>query len=108
MRSIRTQKPERGIDMVSKKERRFVLVTTEQRGVFAGYLKEDEGKEYVVLEECRCAIYWATTRGFIELATIGPNEKSTIGAKGEEIKLYNITSVVKCTKIAQDKWCSYE
>ena len=91
-----------------KAERRFVLVTTEQRGVFAGYLKEEKGKEYVILEECRCAIYWATTKGFVELASIGPNEKSKIGAKADRIKLYNITSVTDCTEKAKNKWSAYE
>ena len=81
----------------------FILVTTEFRGVFAGFLKSQEGRT-VTLTSARCAIYWATTGGFLELAQKGPNPKSRIGSEAEEITLYGVTSVARCTEVAKLSW----
>ena len=81
----------------------FVLVTTEFRGVFAGFLKSQEGRT-VTLTKARCAIYWSTTGGFLELAQKGPNPNSRIGSEAEEITLYGVTSVARCTEVAKLSW----
>ena len=46
------------------KQGRYVLVTTEYRGVFAGHL-ESEKDRLAILTDARCAIYWATTKGLL-------------------------------------------
>jgi hypothetical protein len=84
-----------------------VLVTTEYRGVFFGYVpKDSDTKEKTMeLKDARCAIRWSTTKGFLELAEDGPNSKSLIGAKAD-ILLHGITSVSAVTKKAEKKWIS--
>lgn len=93
--------------MTSKKTNRarFVLVTTAHRGVFAGYLEksENDGK-ILTLTQARCATYWATTRGFLELAEVGPNANSKIGAPAPRIRLHDVTSEADCTAVAIEAW----
>jgi hypothetical protein len=83
----------------------FVLVTTEYRGVFAGYLKDHISNDRrIILTQARCAINWATSKGFLELAQDGPNSKSNIGAVAPVLELYGVTSVATCTQKAQEAW----
>ena len=86
-------------------KRKFVVVTTIHRGVFAGELVE-ESKDFAILTNARCAIKWATKGGFFELAQKGPNTDSQIGDMVDEVKLYDITSVIKCTEEAEKAWKS--
>ena len=88
-------------------KKKDVLVTTQHRGVFFGTLHQtkDEGRT-VVLDRARCAIYWATTGGFLELASKGPNSKSRIGTEATRITLYDVTSVAECAPEAVKKWRS--
>jgi len=85
---------------------RKVLVTTIHRGVFFGALTEKNGNA-VVLENARCAIYWATTYGFLELAKVGPNSKSKIGATAPRIELFDVTSISDVTPAAANAWESF-
>ena len=82
---------------------KHVLVTTEHRGVFFGTLKS-ESKEYAVLEGARCAIYFGTTRGFLELADTGPTDSSKIGSEVAQLKLYDITSITLVSDKAAEAW----
>ena len=88
---------------------RHVLVTTEFRGVFFGQLAEERLEQdgaVAVLENARCAIYWATTGGFVELAVKGPNERSKVGSAAPRITLRKVTSVTDCTEEAVRAWGS--
>ena len=87
------------------KQGRYVLVTTEYRGVFAGHL-ESEKDRLAILTDARCAIYWATTKGLLELAAIGPNVKSKIGSTAPRITLHSVTSITDCTPEAVAAWKS--
>lgn len=80
-----------------------VLVTTAHRGVFFGELISEKDKQ-VTLANARCAIYWATTGGFFELASIGPNAKSKIGSVAPEVLLHDVTAVVACSEQAIKAW----
>lgn len=85
---------------------KYILVTTAHRGVFAGELVEenDNGKT-VILKNTRCAIYWSTKHGFLELAEKGPNSSSRIGAKASGCcTLFDVTSATECTEKAQKAW----
>ena len=83
----------------------YVLITTKHRGVFAGYLLEErDNGNTVVLTNARCAIRWSTTKGFLELATAGPNVNSKIGASAPETTLYDVTSKTICTDEAAKAW----
>lgn len=58
------------------------------------------------LEQARCAICWATTKGFGELAETGPTAKSKIGAPVTLEAIHSITAVVAVTETAWRAWCS--
>ena len=80
-----------------------VLVTTEHRGVFFGFLESRIGNS-VVLQGARCAIYWNTKGGFLELAQIGPNDGSRIGSAAPRLELFDVTSIADVTPEAVEKW----
>lgn len=83
-----------------------VIVTTQHRGVFYGRLSDDQDEDSrtLVLTNCRCAIYWAGKKGFLGLASDGPDDGSTIGATAPEVRLHDITSVSLCTEEAAKIW----
>jgi len=90
---------------MSKATNKTVLVTTAHRGVFWGRIesKRDKGRT-LVLSGARNAIYWATTKGFVELAQVGPNKSSKIGMAATRITLHDVTSVTECTEAAARAW----
>lgn len=83
--------------------KKSVLVTTSHRGVFWGYMESEDFKT-VTLSGARNAIYWATTKGFLELASVGPNSKSKVGARADRIVLHDVTSVTECSEAATKAW----
>lgn len=88
--------------MKSKKEH-AVLVTTAHRGVFFGYAT-DTDSETIKLRSARLCIYWSTDlRGFMGLASHGPNNSCKVGPAAD-IELRNITAVVKVAPEAVSRW----
>lgn len=84
-----------------------VLVTTEFRGVFFGYLngEPDELPGKVTLKRCRNCIYWTNSeRGFLGLAISGPGKGCRIGPAVESLTLYKVTSVADVTPDAVKNW----
>lgn len=89
--------------MATKKKERYVMVTTEHRGVFAGFASDTSG-DVIALRAGRNCIYWpASNKGFLGLASDGPKDGSKIGPAAD-IELRKITSVVEVTAEAQAKW----
>jgi len=88
---------------VPKKKERYVLTPTEQRGVFAGFASDTSG-DVIKLREGRNCIYWSSSlKGFLGLASSGPDNSCKIGPAAD-IELRKITSVVEVTPEAQAKW----
>lgn len=89
---------------IESKAERFVLVTTAQRGVFAGYATDTTG-ETIFLRRGRNALYWgASVRGFVGLAgPTGPDGSCRIGPPAD-MTLRNITAVLECTEAAREAW----
>ncbi len=86
----------------------FVMITTEWRGVFAGFLvRDDEDKRVVELEQVRCAIDWETTGGFLELAEVGPSKRSRIGNTAPAAKIQGVTGIWHCTNAAMEAWTNH-
>jgi small nuclear ribonucleoprotein (snRNP)-like protein len=83
-----------------KKIERHVLVTTAHRGVFFGTLASEESHAEVVLTAARNVISWSGRRGFLGLASHGPERESRIGSTAERIRLYDVTSITDCTAAA--------
>lgn len=86
-----------------------VLVTTEARGVFFGFLAkeqtDDVGNVSVTLTNARNCVYWsADVRGFLGLAISGPNRTCRVGPAAPTVKLMKVTSIVDCTQQAVDAW----
>ncbi len=85
-----------------------VIITTSHRGVFFGDLeKGTEESRTVTLANARNAIYWATSKGFLELAQVGPNPRSKIGSVAPRIVLHDVTSVTDCTEAAAAAWRAF-
>lgn len=83
-----------------------VLITTEFRGVFFGYIK-DESKlpQEVTLNSAKNCIYWSSgCGGFLGLAANGPTKDCRIGKRVPELTLYKITSVTPVEESAAKAW----
>lgn len=91
---------------MSKPTKKPVLVTTEFRGVFFGYIKKDTKlPAEITLTSARNCIYWAAkVGGFAGLASVGPNSECRIGAPVDEITLYKVTCTVPVSKAAAKNW----
>ena len=83
-----------------------VLVTTEFRGVFFGYIKNDKkAPAEITLTGARNCIYWAAScGGFLGLASTGPNKDCKIGQRVSEMTLYKITSITPVEPEAEKAW----
>lgn len=77
---------------------RPVLVTTQHRGVFFGYLMGEPSKEKVLLERARNVVYWSVdVRGFLGLAEKGPTSGCRIGPATPSLIVFDVTAVAECT-----------
>lgn len=85
---------------------RHVLVTTKHGGVFAGLVPIDQDLTVrsFPLWAAKMAIYWATTKGVMELAETGPNPKSKISAPADITMLHDVTAIFDITDKAWEKW----
>jgi len=89
---------------------KYVLVTTANRGVFAGWiadttleeLEQERGKT-ARLRAAKMAIRFGTTKGIAELAHTGPTKDSRIGAPAD-VLLFNVTAVFAVTDAARLAW----
>lgn len=93
--------------MSKKKDNHIsIVITTQHRGVFYGIVPADTdlSQRTMTLENCRNAIYWAGKKGFLGLASDGPEPESRIGATAPSVLLHDITSVSKCTAEAAKVW----
>jgi len=86
--------------------KKSVLITTEFRGVFFGFVKDDSKlPAEITLTDARNCIYWSSDcNGFLGLAANGPTKDCKIGAKVSEITLYKITSVTPVSDKAVELW----
>ena len=82
---------------------RAILVTTQHKGIFFGYASKTGGVT-IKLRAARLCIYWtADLRGFMGLASSGPQKGCRIGP-AVDIELRDITSVTECTPQAAAQW----
>lgn len=91
---------------MSENNNNAVLITTEFRGVFFGYVKDDSKlPSEITLTKARNCIYWASSvGGFLGLASKGPDSNCRIGSQVEELTLYKVTSVTPVSESAARKW----
>lgn len=83
-----------------------VLVTTEFRGVFFGYVEDEStAPEKIILKDARCCVYWSSqTKGVLGLASVGPNKRCRIGPKVPAATIWKVTAVFECTDVAVSAW----
>lgn len=84
-----------------------VLVTTQYRGVFFGYLNGEPNKlpAEVSLKNVRNCIYWSSDcGGFLGLAANGPTQGCRIGMMVPELTLFGVTSISPVTDKAAKTW----
>lgn len=86
--------------------KKAVLVTTEFRGVFFGYVKKQTKlPDEITMTDVRNCIYWSSDcGGFLGLAATGPTKDCKIGKLVPEVTLYKITSVTPVTAEAVEAW----
>jgi len=82
-----------------------VLVTTEHRGVFFGYV-EDESKfpTTIALTKMRNCIQWRGLKGFLELTTTGPTKSCRIGPAAGRGTLAKCTGIWDVEPTAVEAW----
>lgn len=87
--------------------KRAVLVTTEFRGVFFGYVGGDDITclSQLTLKNARNCIYWSeNVKGVFGLAVTGPSPDCRIGPAVSELTLNKITSVSAVSDEAVARW----
>lgn len=89
-----------------ERKNKMVLVTTEFRGVFAGYVKNDKKlpAEITITDARNCISWTSSVGGFLGLASNGPDKDCRIGARVPELTLYKVTSVTPVEDSATKKW----
>lgn len=91
--------------MKSKMSGKAVLVTTEFRGVFFGYVTDDSDlPAKITLKDARNCIYWRTGNGVFGLAATGPSKECKIGPTIPSFTAWKVTSVTECTDEAAAAW----
>jgi len=104
-----------GIEYVPKSEqstyddKNYVIVRGDRSGVFAGYLKEENGRT-VILDECRNIWYWSGAASVSELAMKGVSKPEeckfpapTYGHKVVDV-IEIIPATIEARKNIQDVW----
>ena len=84
-----------------------VVVTTELKGVFFGYVPEGTDLSGTVLriEQARMCVYWdQTTRGVNGLAAQGPKRGCRVSPSVPAMTLQKITSVMETSPEAAQAW----
>jgi hypothetical protein len=87
-----------------------VIITTNHRGVFFGYvdqavLDEDKPRAHIKVSGARMCLYWAqSVGGVLGLASNGPNSDCRISARAPAVVLRDITAVMECSPQAADRW----
>jgi hypothetical protein len=90
-----------------KEKQQAVLVTTEYRGVFFGYMSGTPENGSVILKQAQNCVYWSSdVRGFMGLAATGPTKNCKVGPAVPSITLSKVTAVVEVTPEAAEKWKS--
>jgi hypothetical protein len=90
---------------MAKAKEKAVMVTTEFRGVFFGYMTDMAKDGSVVLKRAQNCVYWSSdVKGFMGLAATGPTENCKVGPAVPSITLNKITAVVEVEPKAEEAW----
>ena len=89
-----------------------ILVTTEFRGVFFGYVTRGDGlmpripeNREITLMNARNCVHWTKeVKGVFGLAANGPVNGCRVGHAVKAIALCGVTSITVCTEAAAERW----
>ena len=83
-----------------------VIVTTEFRGVFFGYVEDEStAPKKINLTNARNCVYWSSeSKGVLGLAAKGPNANCRIGPKVPAATIWKVTGIFECTPEATEAW----
>ena len=86
----------------SEKDMKYVIIRTYSAGVFAGFLKEENGKR-VILQNARRLWYWEGAASLSQLAMEGVSlpEKCKFPTEVDEIVLTEAIEIISCTEKAR-------
>lgn len=91
------------------KKKRPVILTTEYKGVFFGWTKDEFNFDKMTLSDCQMCVKWdSAPRGLNGLAVSGPNNSCVISPAAPEMTLVKITAEIKCSKEAVISWEKYK
>lgn len=90
---------------MKRKQEQPVLVTTEFRGVFFGYMTEPPVNGSITIKKARNCVYWSSdVRGFMGLASNGPSKNCKVGPSVLSITLNKVTAVIEVSPKAVESW----
>ncbi len=86
--------------------KRPVVVTTEHRGVFFGFLEGgDDTAKTLAITDAQMCVYWPVeTHGILGLASAGPTRGAKVTPKVPRITLQGVTAVMDATEEAVTAW----
>jgi len=81
---------------------KYVMVRTQNAGVFAGYLKEKNG-ETIILKQARRMWYWSGASSLSQLAMEGTKKpgKCKFPCEVDTIELTQVIEIIDCTEEAR-------
>ena len=87
-------------------KKRPVVVTTEHRGVFFGFMNgSTESDKVVALTDAQMCVYWsADVRGVLGLAATGPSGSCRITPAVPKLTVQDVTAVMDATDEAVKAW----
>jgi hypothetical protein len=82
---------------------KYVIIRTQNAGVFAGYLKSRDGQE-VVLKQARRLWYWSGACSLSQLAMEGTKKADDckFAMEVDNIELTQVIEIIDCTQEAKD------
>lgn len=92
--------------MPTKTKQRPVVVTTEHRGVFFGFLDgQDDTAKTLAISEAQMCVYWhSDVNGVVGLAVTGPTKRCRVTPAAPKITLQDVTAVMDATDDAVAAW----
>ena len=82
-----------------------VVVTTEHRGVFFGYLDGDRAADAMELSQAQMCVFWSSSvHGVLGLAATGPDRNCRVTPPVPSITLHKVTAVMDATEEASQAW----
>jgi hypothetical protein len=83
-----------------------VVVCTEHRGVFFGYIEDCTlDRSIVTLTNAKMALRWSSdVNGVLGLSSVGPSADCKISNRSPRIVLRKVTAIMDCDPSAAEKW----